>query len=96
MWKAAAFTMSRWLTVGVSCRKLVLAASSGLLNLIEFLRSNHLVTSWQSSGLARLTPKILKCPTALGIAAYVPETLVERAWYESNTSSGTHASTGSP
>eukprot|EP00971_Amphidinium_carterae_P074816 1478477-Amphidinium_carterae.1 len=41
-----------------------------------YLRDAHLVTAWQSSGLSRLSSRIVKYAVVVGIAAYVPETLV--------------------
>ena len=76
MWKVQAFTLSRWLTVGTSCRQLALAAVSGFLDFMGHLRTCEYVTQYESSGTLHLNHAVLRVAIVLGVIAYVPECLI--------------------
>ena len=76
IWKVQAFTLSRWLTVGTSCRQLALAAVTGFLDFIAHLRTCEYVSQFESSGTLHLTHAVLRVALPLGLIAYVPECLI--------------------
>ena len=72
-WHLEAFSASRWLTVGASCRGYLLAATTGFFKLLEHLRDKQAVTEFEHAGVQNLDLECVRFMASVALIAYVPE-----------------------
>ena len=75
VFKLPSFTESRWLTVGLSARQLVLSMSLGYVSLFQHILDQQHLTEFESHGAQRLSSEAKEFCCVLSLAAYVLECL---------------------
>ena len=74
LWKMDAFSESRWLSLGTSCRAVVRSLLSGFRSCMAFALKANNITDYQANGfLSNQTPDLLHLLAVASFAAYVPE-----------------------
>ena len=72
LWHFKLFSDSRWLTIGISCRTLVVALLTGLPEMIKFLKTKG-VSEFHLGGWSGLDLAAKKFIVPAAIVAYVPD-----------------------
>jgi hypothetical protein len=76
LWGFAAFSDSRWVTVGRSCRTLTMGLLSGVLDLAKTIMDDPTASQHHISGVTRLSWKAKKFAVMAAISAYPSDALL--------------------
>ena len=68
-----AFTTSRWLTLGSSCRQWLLAALVGFPHLFEYMKFSGTLSAWNAAGGEKMGPPEKQFCAVVGLCAHVSE-----------------------
>eukprot|EP00971_Amphidinium_carterae_P203428 4036932-Amphidinium_carterae.1 len=76
LWEFPAFSGSRWVTVGTSCRVTFCSLLAGFGSFFTYLRERGVISDYEGNGVARMTREVRVACLGLGLVSYVPETMM--------------------
>ena len=73
VWQFTAFTETRWISVGTSCRCFTFGLLTGIESLVAKIRQDPRCSDFHIHGFARLTPGLKEMVVQCAFISYVPE-----------------------